>query len=247
MKKILDLVFTAIIGLLFIPTILIMISWNSIPGDPLYNLKRSLEDITLAITKKVSIGSSLSIDYTARRFSEANRLLAKDGSTLGYQYLIEGTEVSKQIIFDQKDTEKGTELVKKIEEYQVSIEERKTVIQTDSTTTLLPQTQTVNPTVSTPIPTAEPTEQPQINVQTAVPVSTTPPATQTPVTTQITSVSKTQVLEDLQQTNDKLEKIKNEIKKELPEDNKGGKSSDSNDKNNENKNKGQGQHDNNNP
>jgi hypothetical protein len=237
MKKILDLVFTAIMGLLFIPTILIMISWNSIPGDPLYNLKRSLEDITLSITKKMSIGSSLSINYTARRFSEANRLLAKDGSTLGYQYLIEGTEVSKQIILDQKDTEKGTELVKKIEEYQTSIEERKIVIQTEPTATLPPQT--AGPTVSTPIP----TEQPSINVPTTTPVSSTQPVAET----QITSANKTQVIEDLNQTNIKLEEIKNEIKKELPENNKGGKSSDSNDKNNENTNKGQGQHDNNNP
>jgi len=140
--------FSSAFAILFaIPSFFILISWNALPGDALYVIKTGLEDIALAITIRTPVASAFSINFTQRRFSEANRLLAKKGSTIGYTLLVAEARETQTIIVDQKDTKKAEELVTKIEEYQARIEEKKVALASQPTAILPPQTQTTAPTV----------------------------------------------------------------------------------------------------
>lgn len=130
MKKFFNTFLTVFAIVFAIPSFLILISWNSLPGEFLYPLKTSLEDVALAITVRTPIASAFSINFTQRRFSEANRLLAKNGSTLGYSLLVTEASESKEIILGQNDTTKAQELSDKIEEYKKNIEEKKLALQT---------------------------------------------------------------------------------------------------------------------
>lgn len=203
-----------------IPTFLILISWNALPGDSLYGLKTSLEDIALFLTRRTALASTLSVKYTDRRFSEANLLLSKKGSTIGYQLLVNEAQQSRDIIVERRDSRKAQELVAKIENYQKEIELKQTAIQTGgvkvpvaqkesppvaqepSTTQTTPtQTQTPSPPTKAPEPAPQP-----VGVKTPKPTPV--------VATQ--AESKEKVIEDLENTKKELEVLKEEIKKELP-------------------------------
>ena len=129
MKKYFNTFLTVFAVVFAIPSFLILISWNSLPGEFLYPLKTSLEDVALAVTIRTPIASAFSINFTQRRFSEANRLLAKKGSTAGYSLLVTEASESKEIILGQADTAKAQELSDKIEEYKKNIEEKKLALQ----------------------------------------------------------------------------------------------------------------------
>src|SRR3972149_3952325 len=109
-------VFALLVVAYLVPGFVLVISWNSLPGEFLYPLKTSLEDVALAVTIRTPIASAFSINFTQRRFSEANRLLAKKGSTAGYSLLVTEASESKEIILGQADTAKAQELSDKIEE-----------------------------------------------------------------------------------------------------------------------------------
>lgn len=142
MKRVIDIFFTTLALVFAVPTSLILVSWNAIPGDYLYSLKRSLEGVALAITIRTPIAQAFSLKFTDRRFSEANRLLSKRGSTLGYSFLVEGARETKDIIIDKKDSQSAAELVSKIDEYQKTIEEKQAVIQAQSPQNQEPTAQT---------------------------------------------------------------------------------------------------------
>ncbi len=149
-----------------VPSFLIIISWNAIPGDKLYGIKTGLENIALGITIKTPIASILSVKYTERRFSEANALLSKKGSTLGYTLLVNEAKESTKILKDKKDKGQAKELVKKIDEYKKQISQKKAAIETgqiDIPVSGIPQTAPVpgqKPPQQTPNPTPN-TDNPQ--------------------------------------------------------------------------------------
>ncbi len=210
MKKFFNIFLSAFAIVSAIPSFLILISWNALPGDALYVIKTGLEDIALAITIRTPVASAFSINFTQRRFSEANRLLAKKGSTVGYTLLVAEARETQTIIVDQKDTKKAEELVTKIEEYQARIEEKKVALASQPTAILPPQIETKTPSPSgvsepTPVKTAEPTQ---------TPVTITVSKTEIPAPTPAPSVDV--IIEDLEETNQELEEIKEEIKKQLP-------------------------------
>ncbi|MBI4153541.1 hypothetical protein HY503_00865 [Candidatus Woesebacteria bacterium] len=225
--------FSSAFAILFaIPSFLILISWNALPGDSLYGVKTGLEDIALATTIRTPLASAFSLNFTERRFSEANRLLAKSGSTLGYTLLVAEAKETQTIIVDQKDSKKAEELVTKIEEYQKNIEEKKLALSTEPSA-IIPQaspafgtqesgqaciqviTPAKNPATGEcsefPTPCDVPTGWVQVSscVGGEVPEKTTIPSP-----TPASSVEV--VIEDLEQTNQELEEIKEEIKIQLP-------------------------------
>lgn len=134
-----------------IPSFLILISWNALPGGGLYGIKTGLEDIALAITIRTPLASAFSLNFTERRFNEANILLAKKGSTVGYTLLVAEARETQTIIVDQKDSQRAQELITKIEEYQARIEEKKLAIAAQPTAILPPREEVIT-TVSTPTP-----------------------------------------------------------------------------------------------
>lgn len=129
MKKFLSSLLTGFALFFSIPTILILASWNAIPGDTLYSVKSSLEDVALALTANTRIATAFSVNFTDRRFNEAAILLDKKGSTVGYELLVAEARQARGMILSEQDKKNGTKLVRKIEEYQADIAARQTVAQ----------------------------------------------------------------------------------------------------------------------
>ena len=201
MGKFISNIVAGFAALLSVPSLLFMITWNSLPGTNFYPLKIVLEDIVLDITLKTPLASQLSVKYTQRRYSEATRLLFQKGSTLGYSLLVQETKESKNIIVGKNDSEKAGDLVEKIEEYQENIKEKQQAIQSGGI--IIPVASTYNTTFeASPVP--------QVPDQTSqIPESTPLVATQ--------ATSSEEVIEDLEKANEDFEAIKNEIEIQLPE------------------------------
>ena len=204
MRKFFNWFLSAFAILFAIPSFFILISWNALPGETLYGVKTGLEDLALAVTIRTPIASAFSLNFTERRFDEANRLLSKKGSTVGYTLLVAEARETQTIIVDQQDSQKAQELVTKIEEYQARIEEKKLAIAVQPTAILPPQKEIV---------TTVPTPTPPTSVQTTAPVVT---GDKTPIPSPTPAPSAETVIEDLEETNQELEQIKEELKRDLP-------------------------------
>lgn len=70
-KKVISLTFTVLILLLTIPATAILATWNTLPGDTLYPVKRGLEKTALAITPKSLLETKLHLAFLDRRTQEA--------------------------------------------------------------------------------------------------------------------------------------------------------------------------------
>lgn len=195
------------------PTALILASWNTLPGDSLYPFKKGLEAITLAATSATPLAPKFSVQFTERRFSEANKLLTTQGSTVGFALLAEEARATKEIIVEKSDSQTAGELLFKIEEYQENIVAQQQAL----TTQAIAQPETPEVRLPTPVPSRAP-----VVTQTSTPVPTAP-AIEKPQTTpvllpKITEPVKAQeAVMKLEETKHDLEKIKEEIKKDLPE------------------------------
>jgi len=214
-RKFLDRLITGLAIAFVIPTTLILISWNAIPGDRFYPIKTEMEDITLALTANTRFASAFSLEFTDRRFNEATLLLAKEGSTIGYELLVAEAQQTQAIVLDKQDVKNGSQLIEKIEEYQAEIEKKQIEIQNQATIPTIPTTTTTIP--ATPTPTPSP-----LVIQ--KPITTTAPSGETkeiivskPVTVVIKEEKPEEVLIKLEETTAELEKIKEKVKKELPE------------------------------
>jgi hypothetical protein len=215
-KKFLDRLITGLAIAFVIPTTLILISWNAIPGDRFYPIKTEMEDITLALTANTRFASAFSLEFTDRRFNEATLLLAKEGSTVGYELLVAEAQQTQAIVLSKQDVKNGSQLIEKIEEYQAEIEKKQIEIQSQATIPTIPTTTTTT-ILATPTPTPSP-----LVIQ--KPITTTVPSGETkeiivskPVTVVIKKEEPEEVLIKLEETTAELEKIKEKVKKELPE------------------------------
>lgn len=190
-----------------IPVVLILISWNTLPGQKLYRVKTVLEGLVLILTSKTPLASRLSISFTERRFSEASRLLTSEGSVVGFELLVSGAEASSDIIVKKVDAVQAEVLVGKIEKFQEEIEDKKEIAIAQSQLTSLP-TRRVDPAT-------KPTPTPQV-------LQTTPPVQQElPKPKELVGESPRpstqEVVSTLEQTQARLEEIKKEIKRVIPE------------------------------
>ncbi|MFZ5933076.1 MAG: DUF5667 domain-containing protein [Patescibacteria group bacterium] len=218
MKKFFNYFLSAFAVIFAIPSFLILVSWNAIPGDALYALKTGLEDIALAITIKTPLASAFSLNFTQRRFSEANKLLAKKGSTLGYTLLVSQAKETKEIVVDQKDVKNAQELVKKIEEYQTRIEEKKLALASapspEEPACIQVVTPAKNPTTQECKNFPTPCDIPDGWIR--VDSCEAKESVKTPIPTPTAAASASEVIADLDEVNEELEEIKEEIKRELP-------------------------------
>lgn len=99
MKKIFDSLTWLFLVVFFLPTTLIVASWNSLPGDSLYSVKLGLESTLLFFARpSYAASSKLSVKYTERRFSEARRLLSDKASVEGLPYLERQVAATKLVI-----------------------------------------------------------------------------------------------------------------------------------------------------
>lgn len=214
MRKFLDRLLTGLAIAFAIPTTLILISWNAIPGDRLYSIKAEMEDIALALTANTPLASAFSLEFTNRRFNEATVLLAKEGSTVGYELLVAEAQQTQSIVLGRQDIKNGSQLIGKIEEYQVEIEKKQVEIRSQATTPFVPITPPT--TVATPTPTSPPlvVKKP---VATSAPKETKEIIVSKPVTVVIKEEEPEEAIENLEEVQEELEEIKEELEEKLPE------------------------------
>jgi len=226
MKKFIDHIVTALAISLGIPTLLILISWNAVPGSGLYPIKAVLEDMALALTVNTALASKLSLEFTDRRNNEATTLLVNEGSTVGYELLVAEAKQTQNLVYTKHDVQTATKLVDKIEQYQSEIEYTKTqVVNTPSQVkpTFIPTpTPIVTPksqVITTP---TQPTQLPEPKIV----INEKEVTVSKPVTITIKEESTAEVLQQLENTNVELEKIKQEVQIQVPTVEKHGRDND---------------------
>ncbi len=111
MNKIFDTIVWGFLLLFAVPSVMIVASWNSLPGDQLYGMKLSMEQALLVLASpSYSAKGSLQVKYTERRFSEAKRLLADKASVEGLVYLGNQVDTTKTVIVQAPNAKTQKEL-----------------------------------------------------------------------------------------------------------------------------------------
>lgn len=147
--------FTAVVLILALPTALILASWDTLPGGFMYPVKTALEGATLIALSPTPFAPKFSVKFAERRFSEANKLLATQSSTVGYELLVQQAEKSKEIIIEKQDAQTAQDFLVKLEEYQKVIEEKQ------ETFTGVKTPEIISPGTTKPSPIGQPTEPPR--------------------------------------------------------------------------------------
>lgn len=112
MRSFLDKIIWIGLFLLFIPTTLVIASWNSLPGDFIYPVKLSLErSLLVLVSPSYEVSGQLQMKYTERRFADARRLLADKNSVTGLPYLDKQVEEAKIAIENAPNPEARQALV----------------------------------------------------------------------------------------------------------------------------------------
>ena len=100
MRKVLDISLWSFLFVFFVPTLLIIVSWGSLPGEALFPVKLSMEQVlAVIISPSYEAKSKLQVRYTERRFVEAKRLLADRHSVQGLPYLVSQVAATKAVIY----------------------------------------------------------------------------------------------------------------------------------------------------
>lgn len=221
MRRLLDGLITAVALIFFIPTILVLISWNAIPGDGLYPLKTGLEDVTLLILSGTPFVPKASIKFTDRRLSEATTLLSRKGSTVGYELLVAEAQQTQTYIVQKNDVTDSAAFVQNIDAYQKQIAQTKAQVAANAQIPITPTATTIPATSSpsTPFPTSQAVTAP-------LPQTTENPAGQQIVVTKpetiiIKQETPQEVIQNLDETQAKLEKIKQDLQKSQENQGKG--------------------------
>src|SRR3990170_1229687 len=88
MRRVFEAFSTTFIVMFAVPTVLIVASWNSLPGSGMYRVKLGLEQaLLLVVSPSYATRGALQVKYTERRFAESTRLLADQASIEGLPYL----------------------------------------------------------------------------------------------------------------------------------------------------------------
>lgn len=232
MQKIVDNALWILSLFFIIPTILIMASWNSYPGEPMYGVKLALEKTLLFFAKpSYAAESSLNVVYTERRFTEAKALLSNDQSAKGLSYLSQQITSTTAVIdrAPNQETKKkiATEYVAKLKEVNSTLEEQKQIVisQTPSsvaspvdrpsipttrpTAIAIASVPTIRPTTVTiaVVPTTRPTAITIASVPTIKPATAVVADVNSQQARQMTSAQITHAQQIIQQNIDELETI----------------------------------------
>lgn len=208
MQKIFDGALWFLFLLFIVPTILIMVSWSSYPGDAMYSVKLALERTLLFVAKpNYAAEASLNVAYTERRFTEAKVMLANDKTGKGLSYLSDQVTSTTKVIdrAPNQATKKkiATEYVAKLKEVRSTLNQEPGTIRTNVAPTRVPNK--VAPVVNTTnvIQVTNVTNVTNVVVH-VLPTSTPSPVAPTQATGITTTTTQTQSVE-LTQTNQILD------------------------------------------
>ena len=125
-KQILNYSFFLLVAVLTIPTFLILITWNSLPDDQLYPIKRGLERVALAFAgADFQTKSTLNSKLVARRFDEADTLLDRS-STVGLREFNLGVVIAKNdLLKAQQEVNKKENAQKQTKKFITQLKEHK--------------------------------------------------------------------------------------------------------------------------
>ncbi len=129
---ILDKMFWWVLGIFAIPTTLILVSWNSVPGNYSYGIKIGLEQLALNMVISPKLKSALQIKYTQRRFDEVQKVLPTDQASESLDNLNRQI-IAAQITLDnikspQDKTIQTQNLISTLETVSQKIEQEKETI-----------------------------------------------------------------------------------------------------------------------
>lgn len=80
LSRFISKIFWILITALAVPTTLILVSWDAVPGDSTYAIKTNMEQAVLAMALSASSKSNLQIKYTERRFDEVEKVLSQNSN-----------------------------------------------------------------------------------------------------------------------------------------------------------------------
>lgn len=149
MKKIFDIITWSVLSFLLIPSSLVLASWNSVPGDPLYAVKIGLEKTLLAVVPSTALQSSLQVNFTERRFDEASQVLdtslATEGLTNLDQQLVATTLTISQVKNIQEQSQLADSYIQTLTKVSEKLEEKRQSIAL-AAPAITPAAQTAQPT-----------------------------------------------------------------------------------------------------
>lgn len=248
MRKILDKLIWIGLFVFFVPTTLVIASWNSLPGDFMFPIKLGLErSLLVIVSPSYEVSGQLQIKYTERRFSDAQRLLAINNSVSGLPYLDQQVEAAKVSIEKAPNVESrqvlANQYIATLTQVSDDLEQQKLAITKTAVTSgnpgnagqpavqpseLIPvATATNKPTIIVVAPTATPTQafepsQNHQNVQTSTPTPTPGPTLATVVTTStVTPPQNLVIAMQITETQHKISETIDDLKKQNKSDSHG--------------------------
>lgn len=198
---------------LAVPTFLILVSWNALPGSSLYSLKRGLEAGPRLALGNTPLAADYEVALADRRFAEAQALIKSDNA-LGLSQLQDSIAQATQKIEQTQNAQAKRQLVSNLLAYNQQLETQKLTL-TGGQSGTIAQAPTLTQRSSTAAlitgTTTQPTAQPTTTITTTTTQTQNPPPsqnnTQVTVTAQTTTTVQaiTQTQQQIQQTIIQLE------------------------------------------
>lgn len=198
--KVISATFTAIIIFLSLPATVILASWNSLPGSPLYPVKRGLEKTALALLPNNFFEVQLRLKLIDRRTQEvASPLIQAANQNQAFSEIVTEAQAAQLVAANLKPEQQvqaTAKLITTLNQVNQSLEE----IKTTSPTTI--------PITPSPSPQTQPTTTTQTATQ-STSTSTNVTQTQTAIQTIITELESSPKSDHNQQSQqDKKDKKK---------------------------------------
>jgi len=205
LKPILNYLSIFVVGLLSVPSLAILVTWNALPGDRLYPVKRNLENMALKIVgNNLQAQTALRSQFINRRFNEAFTLIAKSSSTEGLTELTVDVQAAKEVIVTADNPQErkvaAQQLIIQLSAYNQKLEQKK-LAYAPSSELPIPESAGTSSTVTTAPP---PVTAPTVSYTPTVPShpQSQPPAPPQP-----------EVAQEINQTQQELNQVIQELQK----------------------------------
>lgn len=113
MRNFLDKLTWGFLFTFFVPMLLIIASWNSLPGDSVYPVKLGLERVLLfLVSPSYAAEGTLQVKYTERRYDEVKQVLGTEHATVGLSNLSNQVVSTKDSIIKGSNTAEQKKLAR---------------------------------------------------------------------------------------------------------------------------------------
>lgn len=135
-KRVISITFTVLILILALPASAIMASWNSLPGDTLYPIKRSLEKASLTLLPSSFLEMRLRYTFLDQRTTEAIATVQTASNTRALDDIVTEAQAAKLALVSLKTNaqpEATEQLIEKLAETNRELETVKLTTQQPTT------------------------------------------------------------------------------------------------------------------